>query len=42
VIPVNTIKEVIDEAIIKEQILHISVEKKDQGFELNMLPQLDA
>lgn len=42
VIPVNTIKEVIDEAIIKEQILHISVEKKDQGFKLNMLPQLDA
>ena len=42
VIPVNTIKEVIDEAIIKEQILHISVEQKDQGFELNMLPQLDA
>lgn len=42
VIPVNTIKEVIDEAIIKEQILHINVEKKDQGFELNMLPQLDA
>ncbi len=42
VIPVNTIKEVIDEAIIKEQILHISVEQKDKGFELNMLPQLDA
>lgn len=42
VIPVNTIKEVIDEAIIKEQILHVSVEKKDQGFELNMVPQLDA
>ncbi|MEW8995254.1 ATP-dependent protease LonB [Clostridium sp.] len=42
VIPVYTIKEVIDEAIIKEQILHISVEQKDQGFELNMLPQLDA
>jgi Lon-like ATP-dependent protease len=42
VMPVNTIKEVIDETIIKEQILHINVDKKEQAFELDVSPQLDA
>jgi Lon-like ATP-dependent protease len=42
VIPINNIKEVIDEAIIKEQILHINVDKKEQRFELEVSPQLDA
>lgn len=42
VMPVNTIKEVIDESIIKEQILHINVDKKEQDFELEVSPQLDA
>jgi len=42
VMPMNTIKEVIDETIIKEQILHINVDKKEQAFELDVSPQLDA
>lgn len=42
VMPVNSIKEVIDESIIKESILHINVDKKEQPFELGVSPQLDA
>lgn len=42
VIPVSNIKEVIDISIIKEQFLHISVDKNEEDYELRESPKLDA
>lgn len=42
VIPVTTIKEVIDEAIISEQLIHITMESKENKVDLLTATSLDA
>lgn len=42
VIPVSNIKEVIAEAIVKEQYFHISVEENENMFDVINTPKLDA
>ncbi|MEG2935300.1 MAG: ATP-dependent protease LonB, partial [Clostridium sp.] len=42
VIPMSNIKDVINEAIVSETVLHVNLENKDSAFGIMASPQMKA